>query len=114
MADASLPNMRARSSPGTAIAAMIPIIATTSNSSMRLKPSEPRIFMRLNRESGCFGDDRGSASLNITVVQADRKFPAQRLKKLGAESCVAQDPAFGRLNRLLNRLDRHARSDRVA
>ena len=38
MADASLPDMRARSRPGTAIAAMIPMIATTMSSSINVKP----------------------------------------------------------------------------
>src|SRR5262245_36123755 len=38
MADASLPEIRARSRPGTAIAAMMPMIATTISSSMRVKP----------------------------------------------------------------------------
>src|SRR3979490_92276 len=38
MAEASLPDMRARRRPGTAIAAMMPMIATTISSSMRVKP----------------------------------------------------------------------------
>src|SRR4051812_6517714 len=38
MAEASLPEMRARSRPGTAIAAMMPMIATTISSSMSVKP----------------------------------------------------------------------------
>src|SRR5215471_11996482 len=38
IADASLPEMRARSRPGTAIAAMMPMIAMTISSSMRVKP----------------------------------------------------------------------------
>ncbi len=38
IADASLPDMRARNRPGTAIAAMMPMIATTISSSMRVKP----------------------------------------------------------------------------
>ena len=38
MADASLPDMRARSRPGTAIAAMMPMIATTISSSISVKP----------------------------------------------------------------------------
>ena len=38
MADASLPEMRARRSPGTAMAAMMPMIATTISSSMSVKP----------------------------------------------------------------------------
>src|SRR3954467_4598115 len=44
MADASLPDIRARSSPGTAMAAMIPMIATTISSSMRVNPCVLRIF----------------------------------------------------------------------
>src|SRR5262249_3882368 len=43
IADASLPDMRARRRPGTAIAAMMPMIATTISSSMRVKrPSDLR------------------------------------------------------------------------
>ena len=38
MADASLPAIRARSRPGTAIAAMMPMIATTISSSISVKP----------------------------------------------------------------------------
>ena len=38
MADASLPDIRARSRPGTAIAAMMPMIATTISSSISVKP----------------------------------------------------------------------------
>src|SRR6266511_3782815 len=45
IADASLPEMRARSRPGTAIAAMMPMIATTINSSMSVKPLALRIFI---------------------------------------------------------------------
>jgi hypothetical protein len=39
MADVSLADIRARSKPGTAIAAMMPIIATTMSSSMSVNPS---------------------------------------------------------------------------
>src|SRR5436189_5274238 len=45
IADASLPDMRARSRPGTAIAAMMPMIATTISSSIRVKPSDFRTFI---------------------------------------------------------------------
>jgi hypothetical protein len=38
MADASLPAIRARRRPGTAIAAMMPMIATTISSSISVKP----------------------------------------------------------------------------
>jgi hypothetical protein len=38
MAEASLPESRARSRPGTAMAAMMPMIATTISSSMSVKP----------------------------------------------------------------------------
>src|SRR5207249_4513284 len=48
MAEASLPDMRARSRPGTAIAAMMPMIATTISSSMRVKPSFFCIFFKFN------------------------------------------------------------------
>src|SRR5438477_12878519 len=47
MADASLPDIRARRRPGTAIAAMMPMIATTISSSMRVKPLGSRIFISL-------------------------------------------------------------------
>ena len=43
IADASLPEMRARSSPGTAMAAMMPMIATTIRSSISVKPFCPRL-----------------------------------------------------------------------
>src|SRR5262245_54403922 len=43
MAEASLPAIRARSRPGTAIAARMPMIATTMSSSIRVKPSLFRI-----------------------------------------------------------------------
>src|SRR5262245_57284036 len=43
MAEASLPDIRARSRPGTAIAARMPMIATTMSSSIRVKPSFFRI-----------------------------------------------------------------------
>src|SRR5947209_8385060 len=46
IADASLPDMRARSRPGIAIAAIMPMIATTISSSMRVKPFALRIFIR--------------------------------------------------------------------
>ena len=39
MADASFPDRRARRRPGTAMAAMIPMMATTMSSSMRVNPS---------------------------------------------------------------------------
>src|SRR4029450_9436705 len=45
MAAASLPEMRARRRPGTAIAAMMPMIATTISSSMRVKPFSLRTFI---------------------------------------------------------------------
>jgi hypothetical protein len=48
MADASLPEMRARNRPGTAIAAMMPMIATTMSNSMRVKPLVSRIRMLFN------------------------------------------------------------------
>ena len=44
MADASLPDIRARSRPGTAMAAMMPMMATTISSSMSVKPLESCIF----------------------------------------------------------------------
>src|SRR5262245_2237043 len=47
IADVSLPDMRARRRPGTAIAAMMPMIATTISSSMSVKPFWLRTFMTL-------------------------------------------------------------------
>ena len=38
IADTSFPDILARSRPGTAIAAMMPMIATTISSSMSVKP----------------------------------------------------------------------------
>jgi hypothetical protein len=38
IADASFPDIRARSRPGTAIAAMMPMMATTMSSSISVKP----------------------------------------------------------------------------
>src|SRR3954447_19147597 len=52
IADASLPDMRARSRPGTAIAAMMPMIATTISSSISVNPSCLRIFT-VPPEVGC-------------------------------------------------------------
>src|SRR5262245_35859082 len=46
IADASLPDMRARSRPGTAIAAIIPIIATTISSSISVNPRAPARVLR--------------------------------------------------------------------
>ena len=48
MADASLPDMRARSRPGTAMAAMMPMMATTISSSISVKPFWLRNFMSLS------------------------------------------------------------------
>ncbi len=45
MADASFPAMRARSRPGMAMAAMMPMMATTISSSMRVKPLLVRMLM---------------------------------------------------------------------
>src|SRR5713101_5296479 len=45
IADASLPAIRARSRPGIAIAAMMPMIATTISSSINVKPLALRIFI---------------------------------------------------------------------
>src|SRR5438874_8492447 len=45
MVDASLPDMRARSRPGTAIDAMMPMIATTISSSTRVKPPASCAFI---------------------------------------------------------------------
>src|SRR5688572_13986207 len=53
IADASLPDMRARSSPGTAIAAMMPMIATTISSSISVKPLLLWIFFILSPQCEC-------------------------------------------------------------
>src|SRR6185295_8576648 len=52
IADASLPDMRARRRPGTAIAAMMPMIATTMSSSISVKPLFERIFMSVLSSKG--------------------------------------------------------------
>jgi hypothetical protein len=45
IADASLPAIRARSKPGMAMAAMMPMIATTISSSISVKPLLLRTFI---------------------------------------------------------------------
>ena len=45
IADASLPAIRARSNPGTAIAAMMPMIATTISNSISVNPTSLFAFM---------------------------------------------------------------------
>src|SRR4029077_19065932 len=47
MADVSLPVILARNSPGTAMAAMMLMIATTISSSMSVKPCSDLLFMSL-------------------------------------------------------------------
>src|SRR5262249_51732810 len=47
MADASLPDIRARSRPGTAMAAMMPMMATTISNSINVKPLSLRTVMIL-------------------------------------------------------------------
>src|SRR4051812_4878732 len=51
IADASLPDIRARRRPGIAIAAMIPMIATTISSSMSVKPFWLRTFIVVTPET---------------------------------------------------------------
>src|SRR3954453_8952080 len=46
IADASLPDMRARRRPGMATAAMMPMIATTMSSSISVKPFWLRSFIQ--------------------------------------------------------------------
>jgi hypothetical protein len=53
IAEDSLPDIRARSRPGTAIAAMMPMIATTISSSISVKPFWLRSFMSLSSENNC-------------------------------------------------------------
>src|SRR6184192_902976 len=79
IADASLPEMRARSRPGTAIAAMMPMIATTISSSIRVKPFWLRIFMTnysfdLPMVNGSQGS--GIAGLNSKHGAADGEYRA--------------------------------------
>jgi hypothetical protein len=58
IAEASLPAIRARSRPGTAIAAMMPMMATTIKSSMSVKPLLLRIrICVIPQEFEWFGDD---------------------------------------------------------
>src|SRR4051812_40106790 len=61
MADASLPAIRARSRPGTAIAAMIPMMATTISSSISVKPLVLRILITSPR------DGRAVKQLSVTA-----------------------------------------------
>src|SRR4029450_2615595 len=58
MADVSLPDMRARSRPGTAIAAMMPIMATTISNSISVNPSFFFILTTLSLNApGCLSPD---------------------------------------------------------
>ena len=52
--EASFPDIRARSSPGTAMAAMMPMMATTMRSSMRVKPLLVLVRMVLLPEAESF------------------------------------------------------------
>src|SRR3979490_553204 len=52
IADASLPDMRARSRPGTAIAAMMPMMATTMSNSISVNPVWRRARFILALSSG--------------------------------------------------------------
>ena len=58
MAEASLADMRARISPGAAMAVMMPMMATTISSSIRVKPPLPLAFMvpLLRRSPGGLGE----------------------------------------------------------
>src|SRR5581483_4672349 len=56
MAEASLPAMRARNRPGMAIAAMIPMMATTISNSISVKPLAFRIFITCS-----FGKNRSNS-----------------------------------------------------
>src|SRR4051794_8348039 len=68
IADASLPDWRARSRPGTAMAAMMPMIATTMSSSISVNPSF--FFRRIMDRVSCFYrvdwllDERGQRRRN--------------------------------------------------
>src|SRR5687767_15923411 len=60
MADDSLPDMRARRSPGMAMAAMMPMIATTISSSMSEKPFWPLflcISLMVLLQRSCLSED---------------------------------------------------------
>src|SRR5258705_8678877 len=63
MADASLPDMRARSSPGTAIAAMMPMIATTISSSIKVKPLELRMLIAVSSRCEVRNDGHGATGM---------------------------------------------------
>src|SRR5438477_2635454 len=77
IADASLPAMRARSRPGTAIAAMMPMMATTINSSISVKPLLLRILM--------------SHSLN-TALSRETVVDGQACRRLSAGSSATHVP----------------------
>src|SRR3954469_9208756 len=73
MAEASLPEMRARRRPGTAIAAMMPLIATTISNSMRVKPFCFRLIIALSsRAAGRRGVAPGRQALEQPQCQMDR------------------------------------------
>jgi hypothetical protein len=71
IAEASLPDIRARNSPGTAIAAMIPMMATTISSSISVKPLLSRILI-------AFSPSRRSAVSTNDFVFPTAKQPSIR------------------------------------
>src|SRR5437667_7438652 len=90
-ADASLPDMRPRSRPGTAIAAMMPMIATTISSSMRVKPLELRIsnlLLRTNKRN-ISSDVREGVTLD-RATQMPQLFGFTN-SKLAPKSAVHED-----------------------
>src|SRR5947207_2944884 len=76
MAEASLPDIRARSRPGTAIAAMIPMIATTISSSIRVKPLLLRIFIGIQLSLQTCGERNSAGGRTGGVSQEVCNQPA--------------------------------------
>src|SRR5438876_583012 len=106
MAEASLPDMRARRRPGTAIAAMIPMMATTMSSSISVKPLVFRIFI-------CLSPQKWLVTRSVSIeIEAGVGQPVGRLA--GAPRAVASDrwrQALRQDHR--RRFERHRALDRV-
>src|SRR5471030_315093 len=73
MADASLPAKRARSRPGMAIAAMMPMIATTISSSISVNPSVLCSVMSLDPQRTIAGPNRDALSTSVEFLPRRRK-----------------------------------------
>ena len=85
MADASLPDMRARSRPGTAIAAMMPMIATTISSSISVKPLASTNLHAVISLKASTGADV-NASLTPSRATAMPALASLRLRRLTTDS----------------------------